>query len=231
MYRLPQGIKMDYANEKWFYSTEKDGDMVVDIARSKHDIEEAMEFCGKKYQSSYHTRWAVAPDVLFVARQNDKVVGTGGIEIGVHHSQIGAEKYFHLSPRMINFIGRNRPKIAEFGRFSSSHRKAGQVIFSSVIDYLEKNGFIYLFAWVNPSIYSHVATRIGVPFWVVDVPVNKVAVYNDSDWITPPVGFFIREKPPTLLISILPFWDYVKDGLQDKTGYNIRNDEVQAPVV
>ncbi len=219
------------ANERWSYSIEKDGDMVVDIARSERDIEEAMEFCGKMYQSSYGTRWAVAPDVLFVARQNGKVVGTGGLEIGGQHIRIGAEKYFRLSPRMIDFISRNRQKIAEFGRFSSSHRKAGQVIFSSAIDYLEKNGFTYLFAWANPSIYSHVASRIGVPFWVVDVPINKEAVYNDNDWINPPVGFFNREKPPTLLISILPFWDFVKVGLQNKTRYIVSNDEFPVSVV
>ena len=96
-----------------------------------------------------------------------------------------------------------------------------KVAYTLAIDYLEKNAFTYLFAWANPSIYSHVASRIGVPFWVVDVPVNKEAVYNDRDWINPPVGFFIREKPPTLLISILPFWDFVKDSLQNKTRYMV----------
>ncbi|MBU2736048.1 hypothetical protein HAQ00_10010 [Acidithiobacillus caldus ATCC 51756] len=218
-------------DEKWAYSIDNDVDMVVEIARSETDIEEAMEFCGKMYVSSYGTRWAVAPDVLFVARQNGKVVGTGGLEIGGHHSHIGAEKYFCLSPRMIDFISSNRQNIAEFGRFSSSHRKAGQVIFCSAIDYLEKNRFTYLFAWANPSIYSHVASRIGVPFWVVDVPINKESVYNDSDWIKPPVGFFIREDPPKLLISILPFWDFVKVGLQHKTRYIVRNNELPLAVV
>lgn len=212
---------MDHTIDRWSYFIEKDGDMVVDIARSNGDIDEAMDFCGKMYHSSYGTRWAVAPDVLFVARKNGRIVGTGGLEIGRQHIHIGAEKYFHLSPRMMDFISKNRQHIAEFGRFSSSHRTAGQAIFSSAIDYLEKNAFTYLFAWANPSIYSHVASRIGVPFWVVDVPVNKEAVYNDRDWINPPVGFFIREKPPTLLISILPFWDFVQNGLQNKTRYMV----------
>ncbi len=191
----------------------QDDTLSVNIACSKYEVGEGMEFCGKKYLASYKSRWIVPPDILFVAKAKGKVVGTGGLDLGSKHHHIGAEKYYHLTPRMEEFINASRNNLAEFGRFSSVRQDAAKAIFHATISYLEKHGVTYLFAWANPSIYTHLKDRLGIPFWVVQVPVNRQAVIEDTDWETPPVEFFFRRNPPNLLISIVPFWDLVNRNL------------------
>lgn len=189
--------------------------IIVDIASTETDIEEGMRFCGRHYLRSYKTQWRVAPDVLFIARSGDSVVGTAGLELGGRHAQFGAEKYFHLSPKMRSFIEARRAQSAEFGRFSSVRKDIAQALFHAAINFLEGRNVIYLFAWANPAIYCHLTEKLGIPFWRVDVPVNRDAVETDTDWEVPPTGFFFRPQPPTLLISVLPFWDIVNRELKN----------------
>lgn len=151
----------------------QDDILSVNIARSQYEVDEGMEFCGRKYLASYKSRWIVPPDILFVAKAKGKVVGTGGLELGSKHRHIGAEKYYHLTPRMREFIHASRNNLAEFGRFSSVRQDAAKAIFHATISYLERHEITYLFAWANPSIHTHVTDRLGIPFWVVQVPVNR----------------------------------------------------------
>ncbi len=81
----------------------QDDILSVNIARSQYEVDEGMEFCGRKYLASYKSRWIVPPDILFVAKAKGKVVGTGGLELGSKHRRIGAEKYYR-APLKISFL-------------------------------------------------------------------------------------------------------------------------------
>lgn len=57
-------------------------DITVSIAQTREDIDAGMAFCGHRYKRTYNTYWTVAPDILFVAKERDKTVGTGGLKFG-----------------------------------------------------------------------------------------------------------------------------------------------------
>ncbi|SIT12896.1 thermostable hemolysin [Alicyclobacillus vulcanalis] len=185
----------------------------VCIANTAEEIQKAMEFCGRKYEEAYGSRWKNAPDILFVAYENHEIVATLGLELGKNHREFGAERYFMLTPRMRAFLDTHRYTMGELGRFSSIRREAARAVFHAAITYALESGLEFLVAWANPGVYNHLASYHGIPFWVVDVPVNAAGVENDMEWTTPPRGFFFREEPPKLLLSIAAFWDLVNKKL------------------
>lgn len=199
-------------------SHESDPNIIVSIAQTKDEIRAGMDFCGERYEKTYHTSWAVDPDILFVAKNQEGIVSTGALELGSRHQEIGAEKYFRLTPSMRAFIQNNRQQIAEFGRFSSIRRQGAQAVFHAAISYAQTHGIEYLFAWANPSVYTHLTENLDIPFWVIDVPVDSERVRVDDEWRTPPIGFFFRKEPPKLLLSVLPFWDLVNKKLASSYG-------------
>jgi hypothetical protein len=193
-------------------------EITVSIASTPEEIQQGMKFCGRIYKKTYGTYWEAAPDILFIARENEKIIGTAGLEIAVKHEKIGAEKYFYLSKEMQDFINNNREHVAEFGRFSSLRSDAARALLHAVISYCQKYNYTFLLAWANPSVFNHGTKNLGVPFWNIDVPLNTEAALNDKDWVTPPKGFFIRKDPPQLLLSVIPFWTYVNEGLSKRYG-------------
>lgn len=196
-------------------------EVTVEPARTREDIAAGMEFCGDAYRKKYNTCWKVPPDVLFLAKLDGKIVGTGGLELGWKHRNIGAEKYFPLTPSMRSFIALHRSNLAEFGRFSSLKTGVGKVILHAVLCYCQHRNIEYLFAWANPSVHAHSIQHLGVQFWEVNVEVNRESIEQDKDWITPPLGFFIRKDPPTLLLGVIPFWEIVNQNLAASYGKSL----------
>ncbi|WP_242144151.1 MULTISPECIES: thermostable hemolysin [unclassified Bacillus cereus group] len=196
-----------------------DLDITVSIAHNNQEIQEAMDFCGKKYEDAYQTSWEIPPDILFVAKKGEQIVSTLGLEIGSLHDHIGAENYFHLTPKMKEFIENNRSNLAEAGRFSSINKSGAKAVFHAAISYCYQKDINYLFAWANPNIYTHLANNAKIPFWVIeDIELNIDFIKKDTGWRTPPTGFFIRDEPPRLLLSVLPFWEMVNHNLSNDYG-------------
>ncbi len=180
---------------------------VVTIARTRTEINEALAFCGRQYERNYGTHWVVPPDFFFVARERDEIVATGGLTFATLHNEISSERYFYLSGAMANFCQTHRPRIVEFGRFASVKQLAAKAILHSVISYCATEGYDFIFAWANPSVHKHTASRLGINFWPVPVGLNLESALSDTRWASPPAGFFARDYPPALHLGVIPFWE------------------------
>ncbi len=181
----------------------------VSVARTQAEISEAMEFCGRQYERNYKTHWTVPPDLFLVAKEEGKVVATGGLTFANRHSQISSERYYYLTAAMVQFCQTHRQRIVEFGRFSSIKRPAAKAILHSTISYCMMEGFDFIFAWANPAVHKHTTDHLGLNFWPIDARLNLDAALNDSRWVSSPTGFFVRDNPPALHLGVVPFWENV----------------------
>lgn len=183
--------------------------LAVEAYTDPVSMSDGMRFCHLRYEATYHTHWQAYPDVLFVARRSGSIVSTLGMELGTHHAQFGAERYFHLGPRMRAFLAEHRSRVVELGRFASEYQDGARVVFRAAIDYALGHDIGYFIAWANPSVIQHLRHVLGIPFWHLPLPINVDAVEHDTQWVTPPRGFFFRADPPELLLSMPPFWEHV----------------------
>ncbi|MHB1676718.1 MAG: thermostable hemolysin [Sulfuriferula sp.] len=186
---------------------------IVSIARTRTEINEALAFCGRQYERNYGTHWVVPPDFFFVAKEDGEIVATGGLTFATRHNEITSERYFYLSGAMAQFCQAHRQRIVEFGRFASVKQLAAKAILHSVISYCTTEGFDFIFAWANPGVYKHTASRLGINFWPIAVELNLEGALSDSRWASPPTGFFVRDKPPALHLGVIPFWENVNMAL------------------
>jgi hypothetical protein len=195
-------------------------EITVKVATTEAAIREGLEFCAQKYAGAYKSSWAESaqPDVLFIACVNGEIVGTAALELGSRRDRIDTERYFRLTPRMRKFIDQKRDAVAEVGRFSSDDIAATRAVLHAAITYCQQVDVDFLFGWANPGVYAYVESEVGVPHWLIDVPVNKEAVETDTEWVEPPVEFFIRDDPPKLLLAVVPFLDLVNDRLSEQYG-------------
>ncbi len=189
----------------------------VEILSESKDMETALTFCAKRYDHTYGSYWRDAPDLLFVAKSQDKVVATLGLELGQACRTFGAERYFCLSPRMKEFITDHRLQMGELGRFSSLFHQGARAVFQAAIGYAYENKIEYFIAWANPQVIDHMRNVLGIPFWALEVPINAKAVESDDQWVCPPRNFFFRNPPPRLLLSVVPFWELVHRHLSIET--------------
>lgn len=192
--------------------------ITVAIARTPTEINLAMAFCGAQYERNYGTHWSVPPDLFFVARENGKIIATGGLTIAARHPQIASERYYHLTGEMTKFVQKHRDSIVEFGRFSSIKRLAAKAILHNVISFCRDEGLEFMLAWANPSVYKHTADTLGVNFWPITAQLNVDAALNDLRWASPPTGYFVRDNPPGLHMGIIPFWENVNASLAKDCG-------------
>ncbi len=182
--------------------------ITMSLAQTESEISAALQFCGEVYERSYGTHWTVAPDVFFVAKEAGEIVATGGLTFAARHEQIASERYFRLSDRMKQFIGFNRERVAEFGRFASVKTHAAQPILYSALQYCMLAEVDFLFAWANPSVSHYMTNRLGLNFWPIPVPLDLESALGDTRWASPPNRFFERDQPPALHMGVVPLWDY-----------------------
>lgn len=195
---------------------EIDTTLRIEAVTDPRSMTTGMQFCASRYQAIYRSHWRAFPDILFVAHQSGQVVSTLGMELGINHSHFGAERYFHLGPRMQGFLQEHRGHTAELGRFASRYQDGARRVFRAAIDYAIGHDITYFVAWANPSVIAHLRHTLGIPFWDLPVQINRQAIENDTAWVAPPHGFFFRPDPPRLLLSITSFWEYVPYSIPSK---------------
>lgn len=174
--------------------------------------EQATTTCNARYDRVYGTHWIARPDILFIAHDEEGPAATAGLELGRLRESIDTERYFHLTPRMQEFIDVHRDSIAEFGRFTSEPRVSvigARAVLREVIRTCNDLGIEYLFAWSRPEVARHGASVLGVPFWTLDVPLDETTIRTCPYWQTPPVEFFFGKSTPRLLFAAVRFFDYV----------------------
>ena len=179
---------------------------------------EGLEFCAERYREAYNAHWVTQPDVLFTARRGGRIVATAGLELGSKRPEIDAEHYFLLSPGMRAFIESHRPRVAEFGRFSSEDWAGTRAVVHASIAFMRQSGIEFFLAFAPPGVYLHMRDEVGIPLCSIDVPVNQLAVQTDTAWSTPPVDYFLCEQPPHVVIGIVPFLDVADTKLAVESG-------------
>jgi hypothetical protein len=186
-------------------------------ARTELEWEEGLRFCGEVYERTYATGWVARPDVLFVARDADGPVATGGLELGRLRPRLDIERFYVLSSRMQAFIDANRDRIAEFGRFASAgrtDRRGTRAVLQAVVRHCQQDGIEYLFACARPSVIRHVGV-LGVPFGVLDVPLNEAGIRSSDGLTAPPVNLFLGTEPVRLHVVLISFLELVIEGFTD----------------
>jgi len=191
--------------------------VTVASARTELEWEEGLRFCGDVYQRTYATGWVARPDVLFVARDADGPVATGGLELGRLRPCIDIERFYLLSARGQAFVDTNRDRIAEFGRFASSgrtDRRGTRAVLQAVVRHCQQEGVEYLFACARPSVIRHVGV-LGVPFGVLNVPLNEAGVRSCDGLTAPPVNLFLGTEPARLHVVLISMLELVIEGFTD----------------
>lgn len=193
----------------------------VEVVRTEQQWQEGLDLCDSIYNHTYNAHWLARPDVLFIARTigDGSPVATAGLELARQRHQIDSERYFRLTPRMQAFIDTHRDRIAEFGRFACSPQAAvqgAQAVFQAALTYCLNNNVDYLFAWARPAVSRHGAKRLGVPFWVIDVPLNDEEIRTCGAWTSPPINFFYGHEQPQLLLAVMPFFELVTNRLSTR---------------
>ena len=121
---------------------------------------------------------------------------TGGLELGRLRPRLDIERFYVLSPRMQAFVDANRDRIAEFGRFASAgrtDRRGTRAVLQAVVRHCQHDGIEYLFACGRPSVIRHVGV-LGVPFGVLDVPLNEAGIRSCDGLTAPPVNPFLGPR-------------------------------------
>ncbi|MDT7642806.1 MAG: Thermostable hemolysin [Pseudonocardiales bacterium] len=186
-------------------SAPADDSFTVSSARTELEWKEGLRFCGEVYERTYATGWLARPDVLFVVRDAGGPVATGGLELGRLRPSIDVERFYLLSPRMQTFVDANRDRIAEFGRFASSgrtDRRATRAVLQAVVRHCQQEGVEYLFACARPSVIRHVGV-LGVPFEVLDVPLDEAGMLSCKGLTAAPVNLFLGDDPARLDVVLI----------------------------
>lgn len=131
-------------------------DVFVEAFTDSQSMVAPMQFCAERYEATYRTHWRAFPGVLFVAYPSGDIVSTLGMELGTRHPQFGAERYFHLSPRMQAFLHEHRAQVAELGRFASHYQAGARAVFRAAIDFALSHGIVYFLTWANPTVTKSV---------------------------------------------------------------------------
>lgn len=198
---------------------------------SDADWDQATVTCNARYDRIYGTHWIARPDILFVAHDEQGPAATAGLELGRLRQCIDTERYFHLTPRMREFINDHRNMIAEFGRFTGEPRVAvlgARAVLREVIRTCNDLGIEYLFAWSRPEVARHGASVLGVPFWTLEAPLNEATITTCPYWVTPPVEFFFGKSTQRPLFAAVRFFDYVLQRLDaNLAGHIIHQDVIR----
>lgn len=196
----------------------KEPPITVLIAQTPEEVSQALAFCGSVYERNYGTHWTTPPDLFFIAKEREQIVATGGLTFASRHAEIASERYFRLTDTMRHFTDTHRDRIVEFGRFASIKVRAAKAILHSTLFYAATTGIDFIFAWANPTVSKYTSTRLGLDLWPIAVPLNVDNAISDTRWASPPIGFFVRKRPPLLHLVVVPFCENVTRALAEDCG-------------
>lgn len=187
----------------------------IGLAHSTQERKEALEFVDRKYLEIFDTTPPPA-QILFVATQETKIVGTMGIDFGNEEKLLRLERIYQFNPSVAPFpVIRNL--IIEYGRWIVTVPGiSGALIYVATVHALSK-GRVY--GWCEHTDDVHrAAARFSINFH--DVPEAKFVLEEVEE----KNRIFYADSPPLKFYMML--LSQIKDALEPKIQHVVKRKRI-----